>query len=77
VDLIIAELSVIRYDQESLVISEMIHWLDQLGFRYYDETGEWRSPIDGTLLQKEIVFIRQDLLVPETNREINQFPSKP
>ncbi|BBH42090.1 unknown protein [Microcystis viridis NIES-102] len=77
VDLIIAELSVIRYDEESLVISEMIHWLDQLGFRYYDETGEWRSPIDGTLLQKEIVFIRQDLLVPETNREINQFPSKP
>jgi len=77
VDLIIAELSVIRYDQESLVISEMIHWLDQLGFRYYDETGEWRSPIDGTLLQKEIVFIRQALLVPETNREIHQFPSKP
>jgi len=77
VDLIIAELSVIRYDEESLVISEMIHWLYQLGFRYYDETGEWRSPIDGTLLQKEIVFIRQALLVPETNREINQFPSKP
>jgi FkbM family methyltransferase len=74
VDLIIAELSVIRYDEKALVISEMIHWLDQLGFRYYDETGEWRSPIDGTLLQKEIVFIRQDLLVPETNREINQFP---
>jgi hypothetical protein len=48
-----------------------------LGFRYYDETGEWRSPIDGTLLQKEIVFIRQALLVPETNREIHQFPSKP
>jgi hypothetical protein len=26
---------------------------------------------------KEIVFIRQELLVPGTNREINQVPSKP
>ncbi|MEY2984179.1 MAG: hypothetical protein RLZZ568_796 [Cyanobacteriota bacterium] len=70
VDLVVAELSYVRYDEQALVFLEMLNLLDQLGFRYYDETGEWRSPIDGTLLQKEVVFIRQQLLVPETSRAI-------
>ncbi|QHV01842.1 beta-1,6-galactofuranosyltransferase [Synechocystis sp. CACIAM 05] len=70
VDLVIAELSYARYEENALVFLEMLNLLDQLGFRYYDETGEWRSPIDGTLLQKEVVFIRQDLLVPQTSRKI-------
>ncbi len=70
VDLVVAELSYIRYDEKALIFLEMLNLLDQLGFRYYDETGEWRSPIDGTLLQKEVVFIRQDLLIPETSRKI-------
>ncbi|MGL5035381.1 MAG: FkbM family methyltransferase, partial [Microcystaceae cyanobacterium] len=70
VDLVIAELSLVRYDANALVYLEMLNLLDQLGFRYYDETGGWRSPIDGTLLQKELVFIRQDLLVPETSRKV-------
>ncbi|MBD2653560.1 FkbM family methyltransferase [Synechocystis sp. FACHB-383] len=70
VDLVVAELSYVRYDENALVFLEMLNLLEQLGFRYYDETGEWRSPIDGTLLQKEVVFIRQDLLVPETSRKI-------
>lgn len=76
VDLVVAELSFIRYDKDALVFNEMLNLLDQLGFRYYDETGEWRSPIDGTLLQKEVVFIRQDLLVPETSRKIENSPSQ-
>jgi FkbM family methyltransferase len=70
VNLIVAELSYVRYDENALVFLEMLNLLEQLGFRYYDETGEWRSPIDGTLWQKEVVFIRQDLLVPETSRKI-------
>ncbi|MBE9196660.1 FkbM family methyltransferase [Synechocystis sp. LEGE 06083] len=70
VDLVVAELSYVRYDENALVFLEMLNLLEQLGFRYYDETGEWRSPIDGTLLQKEVVFIRQDLLMPETSRKI-------
>ncbi|MBE9203060.1 FkbM family methyltransferase [Synechocystis salina LEGE 06099] len=70
VDLVVAELSYVRYDENALVFLEMLNLLEQLGFRYYDETGEWRSPIDGTLLQKEVVFIRQDFLVPETSRKI-------
>jgi FkbM family methyltransferase len=70
VDLVVAELSFIRYDEKALVFLEMLNLLHELGFRYYDETGEWRSQIDGTLLQKEVVFIREDLLVPETSRKI-------
>jgi len=70
VDLVVAELSFIRYDEKALVFLEMLNLLHELGFRYYDETGEWRSQIDGTLLQKEVVFIREALLVPETSREI-------
>jgi hypothetical protein len=48
----------------------MLNLLDELGFRYYDETGEWRSPSDGTLLQKEVAFIRSDLLIPPTSRQV-------
>jgi len=70
VDLIIAELSFVRYDEKALVFLQMLNLLDELGFRYYDETGEWRSPIDGTLLQKEVAFIRSDLLIPPTSRQV-------
>uniref|UniRef100_UPI0013005719 FkbM family methyltransferase n=1 Tax=Cyanothece sp. BG0011 TaxID=2082950 RepID=UPI0013005719 len=67
VDAIVVELSLVRYDAEALVLREMLNLLDELGFRYYDETGDWRSPIDGTLLQKEIVFLRHNLLVFQTS----------
>jgi len=70
VDLIIAELSFVRYDENALVFLQMLNLLADLGFRYYDETGEWRSPSDGTLLQKEVAFIRSDLLIPLTSRQV-------
>ena len=70
IDVIIIELSFVRYDSNALVFAEMLELLTSLGFRYYDETGDWRSPIDGTLLQKEIVFLRNDLLVPATSQDI-------
>jgi FkbM family methyltransferase len=70
IDAIAAELSLVRYDPGARVFLEMVQLLDQLGFRYYDETGKWRSPVDGTLLQKEVLFVRRNLLVPETSRDI-------
>ena len=70
VDLIFIELSFVRFEEHALVFLQMLNLLDQLGFRYYDETGEWRSPIDGTLLQKEAVLIRRNLLLPPTSRPI-------
>jgi FkbM family methyltransferase len=70
VDAIAAELSLVRYDPGARVFLEMLQLLDQLGFRYYDETGGWRSPVDGTLLQKEVLFVRQNILLPEMSRGI-------
>lgn len=68
VDAIVAELSLVRYAPQALIWSEMIKLLEDLGFRYYDETGGWRSPVDGTLLQKEVLFLRKDLFIPETSQ---------
>jgi FkbM family methyltransferase len=68
IDAIVIELSFVRYDPNALIFSEMLDLLKEMGFRYYDETGDWRSPIDGTLLQKEIVFVRNDLFIPETSQ---------
>jgi FkbM family methyltransferase len=68
VDAVVAELSLVRYDERALVYLEMLELMNQLGFRYFDETGEWRSPVDGTLLQKELVFVRKDLLPPPISR---------
>ena len=70
VDAIVIELSLIRYDENSLVYAEMIQLMDQLGYRYFDETGEWRSPQNGVLLQKELLFTRKSLLNDETSRVI-------
>lgn len=70
VDLVIAELSLIRYDENALIFIQMLNLLDQLGFRFYDETGERRSPIDGTLMHKEVAFIRKNLLTPRTSRKV-------
>jgi hypothetical protein len=35
-----------------------------LGFRYYEDVGGWRSPCDGTLLQKDVLFVREQLFAP-------------
>jgi FkbM family methyltransferase len=64
VDVIVLELSLVRYAPEAKVFSEMIAMMQQLGFRYYDDAGTWRSPVDGTLLQKDAVFIRNELFTP-------------
>jgi FkbM family methyltransferase len=65
VDVIVAELSLVRYDSQAKVLSEMMQIIEQLGFRYYDDIGCWRSPVDGTLLQKDILFLRNELFIPQ------------
>ncbi|MBW4550901.1 MAG: FkbM family methyltransferase [Aphanocapsa sp. GSE-SYN-MK-11-07L] len=65
VDVIVAELSLVRYDSQAKVLSEMMQIIEQLGFRYYDDIGCWRSPADGTLLQKDILFLRNELFIPQ------------
>jgi FkbM family methyltransferase len=67
-DVIVLELSLVRYDERAKDFAEMIQMLNELGFRYYDDVGCWRSPVDGTLLQKDVLFLRHELYVPETSR---------
>jgi FkbM family methyltransferase len=69
VDLVIAELAFVSNDQHATVFVQFVSLLHELGFHYYDETGEWRSPCDGSLLRKEVAFIRANLLVPLTSRK--------
>ncbi len=63
VDAVALELSLLRYDARAKVMTEMIDLLDALGFRYYDDIGCWRSPVDGTLLQKDVLFLRHSFLL--------------
>ena len=35
--------------------------VSSLGFNYYEDVGGWRSPVDGTTLQKDVLFVRDAL----------------
>jgi FkbM family methyltransferase len=63
VDAVIMELTLVRPLEEARTFLEMITMMDRMGFRYYDDTGEWRKPTDGTLEQKDVLFVRQDLFL--------------
>lgn len=63
VDLIIVELSLPPFNGESDLFLQILNKLDSLDFRYYDEAGEIRSPVDGTLHLKNVAFIRRNLLI--------------
>lgn len=61
VDALLVELSLVRYASQPLLFPEMCEWLRGLGFRYYEDAGGWRCPVDGTELQKDVLFVREDL----------------
>jgi FkbM family methyltransferase len=61
VDMVILELSVTRETESAKTLSEMIVVMDELGFRYFDDVGEWRSPSTGLLEQKDVMFSRHGL----------------
>jgi hypothetical protein len=61
VDLIFASLSFVRYDEQSLLYLQMCNQFDRLGYRYYDDFGERRSSVDGTLLKRSVLFMRMGL----------------
>ena len=60
-DAVVLELSLGRYHPEARTFAEMVGVLEGLGFRYFDDAGVWRSPVDGMLLQKDAVFVRREL----------------
>ncbi|MDD5262135.1 MAG: FkbM family methyltransferase [Methylacidiphilales bacterium] len=67
IDVLVLELSLVRYANEAKIFKEMLDLIYSLGFRYYDDAGVWRSPVNGTLLQKDIVSVRQDVFLFRVN----------
>jgi FkbM family methyltransferase len=63
-DAIVLELSLYRYHSEARTLLEMMLLLEKNGFRYFDDAGCWRSPVDGMLLQKDVLFVRNGLCEP-------------
>lgn len=63
VDVLLLELSLVRSATDSLLFHEMCELTRNLGFRYYEDVGGWRSPADGSELQKDVVFVRGDLFL--------------
>lgn len=63
IDALLVELSLVAYAPQARLFAEMCDLIRGLGFRYYEDVGGWRSPVDGTLLQKDVLFVRQQLFV--------------
>jgi FkbM family methyltransferase len=68
VDALIVELSLFRHNPQALTFPEMYELIRSLGFRYYEDIGGWRSPVDGTTLQKDVLFVREHLFLEKSSR---------
>jgi FkbM family methyltransferase len=68
VDVLIVELSLFRYSEDARLYEEMCDLIRGLGFRYYEDLGGWRSPVDGTPLQKDVLFVRDGLFTYQLKR---------
>jgi FkbM family methyltransferase len=62
IDVVVIWVSLADGGAEAKSFSGMLVFMEDLGFRYFDDAGDWRSPVDGTLLRKEAVFLRNGLL---------------
>ena len=62
VDALLIELSLLRYAPQAMIFEEMWELIRGLGFRYYEDTGGWRCPVDGTTVQKDVLFVRPQVL---------------
>jgi len=58
IDAVIVETTLRREHPDALTFLEICEKMRDLGFDYEDDAGEWRSPIDGQLEQKDVLFIR-------------------
>jgi len=63
ITVILVELTFLRHSKEAKTFLEMLNWLDELGYRYFDEAGGWRSPRNGMPIQQDVVFVKKDQLL--------------
>jgi FkbM family methyltransferase len=75
VDALLLELSLFRYAPEAMLFPDMLDLVRSLGFDYYEDTGGWRSPVDGTTLQKDVLFVRPSLFVQGSHRGRERTPA--
>ncbi|HVJ58148.1 MAG TPA: FkbM family methyltransferase [Terrimicrobiaceae bacterium] len=62
IDVVVIWVSLTDCGAAARSFSGILVLMENLGFRYFDDAGNWRSPVDGTLLRKEAVFLRSGLL---------------
>jgi FkbM family methyltransferase len=74
VDVLLLELSLFRYAPEAKLFPEMCELVSRLGFNYFEDVGGWRSPVDGTTLQKDVLFVRDALFVQGTHKPAKRTP---
>jgi len=58
VDAIAIELSLRNLPHEAKTFLQMQNMMNDLGFEYFDDVGEWRSS-EGVLEQKDVLFVRR------------------
>ncbi len=68
VDALLLELSLFRYAPEAMLFPEMCDLVRKLGFHYCEDIGGWRSPVDGTTLQKDVLFVRDRYFVQGSHK---------
>jgi hypothetical protein len=69
VDVVVLELSLYRVHQEAKTLTEMIECMAGLGFRYFDDAGDWRNASTGVLEEKDVLFVRNGLFLSESEVE--------
>jgi FkbM family methyltransferase len=60
IDAVVIETTLRRENLDALTFLEICEKMSDLGFDYEDDAGEWRSPVDGRLEQKDVLFVRSD-----------------
>src|SRR5581483_8124523 len=75
VDVLLLELSLFRYAPEAMLFPEMCELVRSLGFNYFEDVGGWRTPVDGTMLQKDVLFVRDSLFVQGMHKPAKRIPA--
>jgi FkbM family methyltransferase len=59
VDFLVMELTLKRCVPEARTFLEMVNHMEEAGFQYFDDIGDWRNPVNGILEQKDVIFVKK------------------
>lgn len=62
VDAILVELTLARVQDDVPTLADWTRLMDEIGFEYFEDGGEWRDPSTGRLQQKDVLFVRRSQL---------------